>query len=76
LLYKASRVLSFIMNSGNFGNKRDFSYYDKYPKLITKVISFYLHSKDCIFYSTIFPVDSLKVWWILFRRGIMSVVRG
>lgn len=58
---KASRVMNFIMETGNFGHNRDYSYYEKYPFLVFKAISLWRHIKDGFTYSLIFPLDTIKV---------------
>ena len=73
---KSSRILSFILKTGNFGHNRDTRYYQKYPYLITKVISFYWRFSDNIKYFVIFPADSFKVLCWLFRHGLKNLKRA
>ena len=68
--WKADRILSFIMETGNFGHNRDTSYYFKYPLLVQKIISFWRHNSDILKYFCIFPVDSIKVWVRMLSEGI------
>ena len=70
---KSSRKLSFILKTGNFGHNRDSRYYQIYPYLITKVISFYWRVADNVRYLFIFPVDSLRVFGWLIRHGIKNL---
>ena len=57
---KADRICSFILEVGNFGNKRDMSYFEKYPYLIRKVYSMKRRCGDLIRHARIFPLDSLR----------------
>lgn len=68
---KSLRIKDFILETGNFGHNRDFSYYDKYPYLVRKMTSFYQHTSDSIKNMMIFPLDSVRVW----RRMIFVGIR-
>ena len=70
---KASKVLPLILNSGNFGNKRDKSYYSKYPYLIWKAISLWHHTRDGFMFMRVFPVDAVKIWGIMFSDGFIEL---
>ena len=37
---KADRIMEFVLMSGNFGHNRDHSYFEKYPYLVRKCVSF------------------------------------
>ena len=67
---KAVRVMEFVLETGNFGHNRDYSYMRKYPYLVYKAISFWKHLKDGAFFFSIFPLDSIKVTW---RRMVVGV---
>ena len=58
---KASRVMEFVMETGNFGHNRDYSYYEKYPYLVYKAISLWRHITDTFKYFFVFPLDSIRV---------------
>ena len=73
---KASRIRSFILEVGNFGKKRDMSYYHKYPYLVRKVISFSRRCGDLFRHIHIFPLDSLRFFPNIVFHGISSSVRG
>lgn len=73
---KAGRILEFVLESGNFGHNRDYSYYDKYPYLVFKAISLWRHIKDGYRYFRIFPLDSLKVMARRMLVGFSVVIRG
>lgn len=73
---KAVRVMEFVMETGNFGHNRDYSYQKKYPYIIYKVISFWKHLKDGALFFSIFPLDSIKVTWRRMVVGISVVLQG
>lgn len=73
---KAQRIMSFILETGNFGHNRDYSYYEKYPFLVYKVISLWRHISDTFRYMTIFPLDSIKVMWSKLKMGMLVAVKG
>lgn len=73
---KAKRILSFIMETGNFGHNRDNSYYKKYPYMVYKAISFWRNTWDSMRHFMIFPLDSSKVWWNRLWIGIKTVAKG
>lgn len=72
---KANRVLSFIIETGNFGHNRDRSYKQRYPLLIRKTISFWLHTFDGFRQATVFPMDSIRVWLGMIHRGAVAVTK-
>lgn len=71
---KSDRVVSLILKTGNFGHNRDYSYYEKYPYLIYKVISLWRHIIDTYRYFSIFPMDSIKVLGSKVRNGIGAII--
>ena len=73
---KAVRVMEFVLETGNFGHNRDYSYQKKYPYIIYKAISFWKHLKDGAFFFSIFPLDSIKVTWRRMVVGVSVVIRG
>lgn len=73
---KAKRILSLIFKLGNFGHKRDYTYYKKYPYLIYKLISLWRHTKDSFYYFLIFPQDSIKVWCSKVQLGVRFALKG
>ena len=70
---KADRILSFILESGNFGHNRDSRYFSR-PFLVRKSISLWRHTKDAVRCAFIFPLDSARVWMGMLRGGIKAVV--
>lgn len=73
---KAIRVMEFVLETGNFGHNRDYSYQKKYPYIIYKAISFWKHLKDGAFFFSIFPLDSIKVTWRRLRVGMAVAIKG
>ncbi len=67
---KAKRVLSFILETGNFGHNRDMSYRYEESAISRKWKTFYHITSDTIKQFTIFPLDSIKVWWGLMMRAV------
>ena len=73
---KAVRVMEFVLETGNFGHNRDYSYQKKYPYIIYKAVSFWKHLKDGAFFFSIFPLDSIKVTWRRMLVGVSVVLQG
>ena len=72
---KAQKVMAFIMETGNFGNNRDYSYRQKYPFVVFKTISLWRHIQDFGRYFVIFPLDSIKVTWWRIGEGLSAVMK-
>lgn len=72
---KAQKVMAFIMETGNFGNNRDYSYRQKYPFVVFKAISLWRHLQDFGRYFVIFPLDSIKVTWWRIGEGLSAVMK-
>ena len=75
LARKAARVLAFIMETGNFGQNRDKSYYEKYPVVVYKAISLWRNTSDSLRHFMISPKDAARVWLLRLRDGVVQVVR-
>ena len=73
---KADKVMAFVLETGNFGHNRDYSYYQKYPYVVFKTISLWRHIADTYRYFCIFPFDSLKVLWRKICVGTSVAIRG
>ena len=73
---KANRICAFILKVGNFGHNRDTSYYDRYPYVIYKMISFGRHISDFFEHLFIFPQDSLRVLGITISDGVKAIAKG
>ena len=66
---KADKIVSFILETGNFGHNRDLSFKKK-SKLISNLGSLVRYTKDMIHHASIFPKDSLMVWGRMVIRGL------
>lgn len=73
---KAERIMDFVLESGNFGHNRDYSYYEKYPYVVYKAISMLRHCNDFGRYVRIFPLDAIKVTWRRMCVGVSVAIRG
>lgn len=73
---KARKICNYVMKAGNFGHNRDMSYYNKYPYLVRKFVSFSRRVNDTVKNATIFPLDSLRFFFTIMFNGVRSVIRG
>ena len=73
---KASRIMDFVLETGNFGHNRDYTYKKKYPYVVMKAISMWKHIKDFGRYVVIFPEDAIKVTWRRMGVGFAVAIRG
>jgi hypothetical protein len=70
---KSNRILQIILETGNFGQNKDKSYYRKYPFFVYKLISLWRNTKKSVRHAAIFPMDSLRVWFRMIYRGVEAV---
>ena len=73
---KAKRMMAFILEVGNFGHNRDNSFYEKYPYVIFKLISFCRHIGDFFRHLSIFPKNSINVFTRTFFNGLRVMSKG
>ena len=73
---KADRIMEFVLMSGNFGHNRDHSYFEKYPYLVRKCVSFGRRVGDLARHARIFPIDSLRFFPCMLVNGVRSAVNG
>lgn len=73
---KAALITSFLIKVGNFGHNRDSSFYEKYPYLLRKTISFGRVCLDLVHHSRIFPVDSFRFFPSMVLNGVKAAARG
>lgn len=73
---KASRIMTFIMEVGNFGQNRDSSYIMRYPYLMRKSISAWIRVKNLFRHARIFPLDSIRFMWYIMLNGLKSALKG
>ena len=72
---KARRIMSFVMDTGNFGHNRDRSYLLKYPAFVRLLFSLWLHTRDSIRHLFIFPMDAVRIWIRLVEEGVKDLFR-
>ena len=73
---KAKIIEEFMLETGNLGHNRDYSYHQKYSYVVYKAISLWKHTKDIIRYFFVFPMDSTKVCWSMVKEGVTAVFQG
>lgn len=73
---KANKVLGVILKTGNFGHNEDKSYMLKYGLFKRKLTTVWLGTQESFRNFFIFPIDSIKVWFNLRRKGICVLIRG
>ena len=72
---KGDKILAFVIETGNFGHNRDMSYRQEENAISRKWKTFCHISADTIKQFSIFPVDSVKVWWRMMGIGLRGLVR-
>jgi len=55
---KADKILSYILEVGNFGHNKDVSYQSELPALSRKMVTFWRQAKDSFRLASIFPIDA------------------
>lgn len=73
---KGEKVLSLILEKGNFGHNRDLSYINEDTYLRRKIKSFNSLLSDSIRRFMIFPCDSIKMLNIKLAQGIKMLFKG
>ncbi len=73
---KARQINSFILEVGNFGHNRDNSFYEKYPYLVYKIISFWRHLGDFFRHLVTFPGNSINVFCRTISVGVRAIFKG
>lgn len=73
---KAGRILSFILQVGNFGHNRVHSDFRKCPYLVRKSLSFGRRCKDLFSHAHVFPLDSVRFLPYIVYNGLRSAVHG
>lgn len=73
---KADKVMQFVFETGNFGHNRDYSYYNRYPYVVYKLISFFRHTHDILRYMLIFPKDAFFVFVGVIIDGVRVMKNG
>lgn len=72
---KGDRILSLILESGNFGHGRDQSYKKKYPKFLEYAISFWVFTRYGFKQFVIFPSDAVRGWMRTISLGVKAKMK-
>jgi len=72
--HKANLILSYIIETGNFGHNRDNSYQSEQPILTRKMITLWRQAKDSFRLMKIFPKDALISLMHFGWRGAKDVL--
>ena len=73
--HKANLILSYIIETGNFGHNRDNSYQSEQPILTRKMITLWRQAKDSFRLMKIFPKDALISLMHFGLRGAKDVLK-
>ena len=73
---KGDKVLSFIIESGNFGRNLDYSYTKKHKRIIRKGITVFRHLRQALRKTMVFPVDAICFHLYFVKNGLVSAING
>lgn len=73
---KANRVISFVLDTGNFGHNRDNEYYQNANPIMRGIRSFWRHTCDSLRHAFIFPLDSVRIWMRVLFIGVGDAIKG
>lgn len=73
---KAEKICTIIIETGNFGHKRDNSYRTRHSYLIMKFISLWRNTRDSMSYFAIFPVDAIRTWFLRLGESFRLIKAG
>lgn len=73
---KGERVLNYVLRVGNMGHNRDLSYRQRASRLARGLRTFGRVTGDAIAQANIFPVDALRVWWLIMTKSMGEAVKG
>lgn len=73
---KADKILSYILETGNFGHKRDMTFVQE-TSIIERKWKMFCHiTKDSARQFLIFPLDSTRVWCHMMGIGLRVLIKG
>lgn len=75
-LYKAERILNFLIRVGNFGHNRENPELTNIPFVVRKCISFSCRVVDVFNHMMIFPIDSLRFFPNMVFNGLRLAAKG
>ncbi len=70
---KSNKILTIILKTGNFGHNIDRSYMSEYGPYKRKLTTMWRGTIENTAHFTIFPLDSIRVWLNLLKRGLLRV---
>ena len=73
---KADKICEFVLESGNFGHNRNFTYKQKYHFIIRYTISFWLYTKSAVQRFTISPINAVMAWWAILKLGTSAAAKA
>lgn len=73
---KADKLLSYTLSMGNFGHKRKQSFRHSNSVVERKAKMFWRITKDSARQFAIFPLDSIKMWFIMMKTGFRVLLKG
>lgn len=73
---KGERVFNYVMQVGNMGHNRDLSYRQKAPRMVRRLRTFSRVTGDAITQAGIFPLDAIRVWWLIVTKSISEAALG
>ena len=73
---KANKVMSFVLETGNFGHNRLSGSHGNHSFIQRKASSMWRHTCDNVRQIVIFPMDSVRVWWGMMTSGLYEAIRG
>lgn len=71
---KAERLLSYIIESGNFGHNRDYSHLTIKHPFKRKILIAWFHLRECFKLAQIFPIDAPRFFCRFMIDGIKAAV--
>lgn len=69
---KATHILCYIYKVGNFGFKKNNDYLNRKAVFIRRGISLLRYTKDAVRNITIFPKDSISIWYRKIKAGFTN----
>ncbi len=69
-------LMRFVLLTGDFGHNRDMSYFEKYPYLLRKLISFRDGLDNALRRIPIFPRDAVAYFLRFLTHGTDAVMKG
>lgn len=72
---KGEKVLAFVLETGNFGQNRDMSFRQEKVAVSRRWKTFLHITSDTLKQFSIFPMDSVRVWFGMMVVGLKSLVR-